>query len=128
VVDALSDPAILAELARAWEDSLPHDHANRHEEGEYIVRNDDLSYGVVRFSRGGDVYIAPLPLDGNSCYEGREVVAMFHTHPNPPEEIDRLGVVNVYPQEPSDHDLELHDKWTRSGLVSRWLVISWDFV
>ena len=36
----------------AWQDSLPDDPVNRHEEGGYFVRNEDGSVGCERWPRG----------------------------------------------------------------------------
>ena len=63
---------------------------SRHEEGGYIVLNADGSFGVERWPRGEQSGIMPPPLGRDNRYKGREVVAAFHTHPNPA--IDETGI------------------------------------
>ncbi|MEP6505216.1 MAG: hypothetical protein ABJD97_17890 [Betaproteobacteria bacterium] len=82
-------PAVQRGMRQAWTDSQAGDAANRHEEGGYIVRNADGTYGVERWPRGASASIAPPARDANGLYNGKQVVGEFHTHPNPP--VDETG-------------------------------------
>ncbi len=122
VVEPLSDPSILVEISRAWEDSFADDRISRHEEGGYIVQGDDPSFSVVRFHKGDALEIAYLPLDADNRHEGRKVIATFHTHPNPPEEVT-MGILHIYPQVPSYEDIQWHkNRKLRGFVISRKLV------
>lgn len=88
-------------MRQAWTDSQAGDPANRHEEGGYIVRESDGSYGVERWPRGAGASITPPPRDSNGRYNGKEVVGEFHTHPNPP--VDERG-----------------RQWTQGGHAGDW--------
>jgi hypothetical protein len=85
----LHDPDVQRGMREAWNDSQAGDPAKRHEEGGYIVREADGTYGVERWPRGQGASIAPPPRDSNGKYNGKEVVGEFHTHPNPP--VDENG-------------------------------------
>jgi uncharacterized Zn-binding protein involved in type VI secretion len=85
----LSDPNVQAGMRQAWADSQAGDAANRHEEGGYIVKNADGSFGVERWPRGAGASIMPPARDANGRYNGKDVVGEFHTHPNPP--VDENG-------------------------------------
>ncbi len=50
VLNPLADPAIVAEIGRAWRQFQPDDPANRHEEGGYILLNPDLYNSASRHS------------------------------------------------------------------------------
>lgn len=118
-VDPLADPAVIAGMARAWDESQPDEAAGRHEEGGYIVLNPDHSCDIERWPRGDQCRIVPPPLDANNCYNGRTVVAAFHTHPNPP--IDEMG--REWEQCPSQSDRRWHERRRLRGFViSRTLV------
>jgi hypothetical protein len=61
----------------------------------------------------------PPSLDANNCYNGRAVVAAFHTHPNPP--IDEL--CREWEQGPSESDRRWHARRKGPGIVvSRTIV------
>jgi hypothetical protein len=123
VLNPLTDPSIIAELRRAWRESQPDDPVNRHEEGGYILLNPDLSYGVERWSRGGQFLITPLPLDSTNCYNGSVVASTFHTHPNPP--LDEDG--REWEQAPSESDRRWHARRKLQGIViSRVLIYEID--
>jgi hypothetical protein len=122
-MDLLKDPAICAALDRAWRESQADDPTQRHEEGGFVVRNDDGSYGIERWPQGGQSRIVPPSLDADRCYNGRAVVAAFHTHPNPP--IDELG--REWEQGPSESDCRWHARRKLPGIVvSRALVYGMD--
>ena len=112
-MDLLSDPAILVEIRRAWRESEADDPAIRHEEGGYIVLNADLSYGVERWPRGERSRIVPPSLDIDNRYGGKEVVAAFHTHPNPP--VDKAG--REWEQGPGEGDRRWHARRKLRGIV-----------
>jgi hypothetical protein len=78
-----------------------------------IVRNADLSHSVERWPRGTKNSIVPAPLDANTRYNGREVVATFHTHPNPP--VDETG--REWQQGPSEADRRWHRRRKLRGIV-----------
>jgi Toxin PAAR-like domain len=81
--DAINDPGVQAAMRQAWEESQAGDPANRHEEGGYITRNPDGSFGVERWPPGQGAAIAPPARDADGSYNGAEVLGEFHTHPNP---------------------------------------------
>ena len=85
----LHDPDVKQGMREAWNDSQAGDPANRHEEGGYIVREADGTYGVERWPRGSGASITPPPRAADGTYNGKEVVGEFHTHPNPP--VDEAG-------------------------------------
>jgi hypothetical protein len=107
------DRSILAEMKRAWRESRAEDPKQRHEEGGYILLNADGSYTVERWPRGEQFRIAPPPLDINGCYNGTQVIAVFHTHPNPP--IDEAG--REWEQGPSEADRRWHVRRRLRGFV-----------
>lgn len=112
-MDLLTDPGICAELDRAWRESQSDDPPRRHEEGGFVVKNDDGSSGVERWPRGGQSRISPPPIDADNCYNGKAVVATFHTHPNPP--VDELG--REWEQGPSESDRRWHGSRRLPGIV-----------
>jgi hypothetical protein len=112
-VDPLTDPAILFEISRAWRDSAADDPANRHEEGGYIVLKADRSFGVKRWPAGERSGIVPPSLDMNNRYDDKEVVAAFHTHPNPA--LDEAG--REWDQGPSESDRRWHARRKLLGFV-----------
>ncbi|HET6248984.1 MAG TPA: hypothetical protein VFE47_14905 [Tepidisphaeraceae bacterium] len=107
------DAVVLAEMSRAWEESRAEDSSDRHEEGGYIVLNADWSYGVERWTRGEKSQIVPPTLDLDNCYNAKTVVAVFHTHPNPP--IDEAG--QEWEQGPSESDRRWHGRRKLRGFV-----------
>ncbi len=74
------------ELRQAWEDSDAASETNRHEEGGYIIREDDGSHGIERWPAGSQGQIDAPPRDADGRYNGKDVVGEFHTHPNPSSE------------------------------------------
>jgi hypothetical protein len=115
----LLTPQIIAELVSAWRESLADDPSQRHEEGGYIVLDSDQTLGVERWMRGEKSRILPPPLDANRWYNGKVVVAAFHTHPNPV--IDEVG--REWEQAPSSSDRRWHRRQKLGVLViSRELV------
>ena len=122
-MELLAELAVIAGMSRAWLESQADDPIERHEEGGYIVLNPDLTHGVQRWPRGQQSRIAPPPLDANNCYNGRAVVAAFHTHPNPP--IDEVG--REWEQRPSESDRRWHARRKLRGfVVSRALIYEID--
>ena len=113
MADPLLDPTVIAELKRAWLESDTFSESNRHEEGGYILSNSDLSFAVERWPRGKQSRISPPALDANDCYNGRVVVATFHTHPNPPT--DEAG--EEWEQGPSQSDRRWHAIRKLKGFV-----------
>jgi hypothetical protein len=88
-------------MRKAWQDSRPDEPALRHEEGGYIVQNDDGSYGVLPWPSGGLARIAPPERAADGGYQGRRVVGEFHTHPNPA--VDEVG--RLWQEAPSPGDI-----------------------
>jgi hypothetical protein len=119
VLDPLKNPAILAEMNRAWRESQADDPMHRHEEGGYIVLNADSSHGIERWTRGGQSQIMPPALDANNCYNGKVVVAAFHTHPNPAR--DETG--QEWEQGPSESDRGWHGRRKLRGFVIGWMLV-----
>lgn len=79
----LALPHVRQCLWEAWQDSQPDDPVNRHEEGGYIVRHEDGTIGCERWPRGLTGAILP-PQTPWGLYNGKRVIAEFHTHPKPP--------------------------------------------
>jgi len=80
-------------LQQAWIDSNPGMTDGR-EEGGFVLRDTDGSLSVRRWQRGLQDSIQ-VPPHGNCMFDGLEIVASFHTHPN---------TGNNYLQEPSETD------------------------
>src|SRR3990172_11185784 len=80
-------------LQQAWIDSNPGMTAG-HEEGGFVVRDEDGSLSVRHWQKGLQDTIQ-VPPHGNCIFDGLEIVASFHTHPN---------TGNDYLQEPSETD------------------------
>jgi hypothetical protein len=97
----IADTNVVAGLRKAWRDSQPDSLIDRHEEGGYIVRNPDGTFGTESWPKGQGNVISVPQRDANGRYEGKQVIGEYHTHPNPP--IDDNGIPWV--QEPSDEDI-----------------------
>jgi hypothetical protein len=119
VFDLIQEKMVRAEMDRAWRESLAQDPARRHEEGGYITANRDGSHQVDRWPRGIRASVLPPPLDSNKCYNGKHVVAAFHTHPNPP--VDETGM--EWEQGPSRSDVRWHMRRQLPGVVISWLLV-----
>src|SRR5688572_30379006 len=100
-------------MSRAWHESRADDPLERHEEGGYIVLNADGSHAVERWPRGGQSGITPPSLNADGRYNGKLVVAAFHTHPNPG--VDEAG--RLWEQEPSRSDRRWHARRKLRGFV-----------
>jgi hypothetical protein len=74
------NPAVVAELKQAWQDSEPS-ISGGHEEGGFIVVDDLGNLSVVRWEEGKQNEIV-LPPHENCFIGGKTIVASFHTHPN----------------------------------------------
>ena len=112
-MNPLSDPVIVAAIAEAWRDSTADNPDTRHEEGGYIVQNPDGTLTLERWPSGEQFQIVPPALDSNNCYNGRMVVATFHTHPNPP--VDESG--RKWDQAPGAADKRWHHRRNLRGFV-----------
>jgi proteasome lid subunit RPN8/RPN11 len=93
ISEILNDPTIQAALKRAWEDSLPGT-SGRHEEGGFILRDADGNVSVARWPTGMQSSIL-LPQHTACKFDGKDIAATFHTHPNGGGD---------YLQEPSETD------------------------
>jgi hypothetical protein len=112
-MEPLASPAIRAEIIRAWRESQAEDPIKRHEEGGYIVQNEDGTLAAERWSRGERSRITPPPLDDEGRYNQKVVIAAFHTHPNPP--VDEEG--RQWEQAPSESDRRWHKRRRLRGFV-----------
>lgn len=74
---AILDSTACAAMKKAWEDSDAGSYDNRHEEGGWIIKT-GAGYEVARWPSGTRNGITPSARPG-----GKNVVAAFHTHPNP---------------------------------------------
>jgi hypothetical protein len=95
----LSDANVRSALQQAWTDSNSGVNGG-HEEGGFIVRNADESLSILRWPKGSkdNIQVPPHP---NCMFDGLEIVASFHTHPN---------TGSGYLQEPSETDKRaVHD-------------------
>jgi len=93
-VGVLDDDAVRVSLRHAWQESQAGT-ADAHEEGGFILRDENATFSVERWPRGAQnrIIVPPHP---DCKREGRLIVATFHTHPNPGAE---------YQQEPSLTDI-----------------------
>ena len=89
----LNDYAVRTALRKAWEDSQPG-ISGGHEEGGFVLHDAMTELRVVRWPKGVQNSIL-LPRRANCRYEGCDIVATFHTHPNTGSD---------YLQEPSETD------------------------
>lgn len=89
----LTNAIVRSALQQAWTDSNPGPSGG-HEEGGFIVRDADGNLSVRRWQEGLRDIIQ-VPQHGNCMFDGLEVVASFHTHPN---------TSGDYLQEPSETD------------------------
>jgi hypothetical protein len=81
VSELLSNPTVLQALDNAWEDSKPNDPAFRHEEGGWVYM--DLTTGQLLVQRAPAGTRSSINLNHPPMIQGAEIVAKFHTHPNP---------------------------------------------
>ena len=77
-------PAVQAALAAAWQDSLPDDPDQRHEEGGWIYQN--LASGEITIRRARQGIATAIDLSNPPVVDGAVVVGVFNTHPNPTAE------------------------------------------
>lgn len=89
----LSNENIRFGLNQAWLDSNPN-VTGGHEEGGFVVRNENAVLNVIRWDAGNQNTIR-VPAHLNCKINNLEIVASFHTHPN---------TGNDYLQEPSETD------------------------
>jgi hypothetical protein len=89
----LSEQTILDALSQAWQDSRPG-VSGGHEEGGFVLRDKEENLITWRWEQGEQDRIV-LPSYQDSQFEGYEIVATFHTHPNTGSD---------YLQEPSETD------------------------
>jgi hypothetical protein len=92
-VSVLDAPEVRAALQQAWEDSQPG-LSGGHEEGGFVVRDAEGCLSVVRWPKGAQNRIE-MPPHANCRIGECDVVATFHTHPNPGSD---------YLQEPGETD------------------------
>jgi hypothetical protein len=81
VSELLSDATVLQALDIAWADSMPYDPVLRHEEGGWVYM--DLTTGQLLVRRAPAGTRGSIDLNHPPIIQDAEVVAKFHTHPNP---------------------------------------------
>jgi hypothetical protein len=76
----LETPIIRAALKQAWDASNPG-VTGGHEEGGFIVQDVANNLSIVRWPKGlqNSIFIPP---HGGCKFDGQDIVASFHTHPN----------------------------------------------
>jgi len=89
----LSNQNIRSALHQAWTDSNSG-ITGGHEEGGFIVKDDGINFSVIRWSKGLQDTVT-VPSHRDCKFDGLEIVASFHTHPNTGSD---------YLQEPSETD------------------------
>jgi hypothetical protein len=82
--ELLHETVVQQALEQAWNDSLPDDPAQRHEEGGWIYMDTAIGNVLVRRAAAGSQ--ATLDLSTPPVVPGAVVVATYHTHPNPSDE------------------------------------------
>jgi len=82
--ELLKKPVVQEALEQAWNDSLPGDPVQRHEEGGWIYM--DTATGALSVRRAPFGGQATLDLSSPAIVPGATVVATFHTHPNPSDD------------------------------------------
>lgn len=92
--EILHDPNVRAALWQAWIDSRPGPSGGI-EQGGFIVRDESDRIDVCRWPPGTQIDIR-VPVHRGCEYDGRKIVASFHTHPNTGPEFE---------QEPSESDM-----------------------
>lgn len=93
-------PLVVAALEAAWNDSLPNDSQQRHEEGGWIYY--ELSSGIISVVRAARGRRRAINLSHPPELAGCAVVGKFHTHPNPTDE--------GWDPAPSDQDEVIDDR------------------
>ncbi|SDQ92661.1 FG-GAP-like repeat-containing protein [Pseudoxanthomonas sp. CF125] len=89
----LNSPVVLNSMEGSWEDALPGNPYNRHEEGGFWGFEKDGSYGTRRWV---DLIpdrseITPPVMEAGNIYKGLRVMGEWHIHPNP-RPVDEFGV------------------------------------
>ena len=93
------------ELNKAWKDSEPAPFGG-HEEGGFVLRAANGDFRVVRWLPGAKDSI-DVPPHPRCKYDGDDIAASFHTHPNTDDD---------YLQEPSETDKRaVHDDQDLKG-------------
>ncbi|HJZ92005.1 MAG TPA: hypothetical protein VKE40_14115 [Gemmataceae bacterium] len=82
--ELLRNPSVIAALEGAWNDSLPEDSQQRHEEGGWIYY--ELSSGMITVVRAAPGRRRAINLSQPPELAGCVVVGKFHTHPNPTDQ------------------------------------------
>ena len=82
--ELLRDPVVIDALEAAWNDSLPADPQQRHEEGGWIYC--ELSTGMISVVRAAPGRRRAINLSRPTERAGCVIVGKFHTHPNPSDE------------------------------------------
>jgi hypothetical protein len=89
----LRTPTICAALKQAWQESQPG-LSGGHEEGGFIVQEPTGALRVIRWPQGSGSTII-VPTHDGCQFEGADIIASFHTHPNTGPD---------YLQEPTESD------------------------
>ena len=95
----LNNPIVISELRKAWNDSEAGEKVC-HEEGGFIVRDEEGKLSVICWSSGQKDRTS-IPPHSNCRINDLDIIATFHTHPNmskefiqEPSKADRLAVKN----------------------------------
>ena len=82
--ELLQNPVVTAALDAAWNDSLPGDPQQRHEEGGWVYC--DPNSGMISIMRAAPGRRRSINLSHPPELAGCVVIGKFHTHPNPSAE------------------------------------------
>jgi hypothetical protein len=95
IIDLLKDSSVREGLRQAWLDSSTGVFGG-HEEGGFILMDERDALSIARWPRGVKnlIDVPPHPL---AHYEGKRILATFHTYPNTGRSFD---------PEPSDGDVD----------------------
>ena len=92
VQDIIADETVMEALRKAWQDSVPGAKGGHEEGGFVLLRSERLI--IRRWPRGSGDQIDVPPHPG-CVFDGCDIVATFHTHPNTGRD---------YLQEPGESD------------------------
>jgi len=83
----LDDERVRDELRNAWKESSSGT-PNAHEEGGFVVQDEQGRLVVKRWPQGSRKEIV-VPPHADGRFDGRLILATFHTHPNPGPEFQQ---------------------------------------
>jgi peptidoglycan hydrolase-like protein with peptidoglycan-binding domain len=120
--DLLDRTEVSAAFTNAWLDSDVMNLNNRHEEGGWFVFDwVDNSISTVRVPAGGRADLATIVGTRPADTETRQVVAWFHTHPNPAGLDPVTGsVMGLGPSGPPGGDVGFSNAVALPGMVREY--------